>query len=143
MKSNSGLQASSKWASIDAETESRSDWNTKMGAIDLGFALRRLSELAHIRSRRSGFWDGGPDNLSVAAKIALIHSELSEALEGIREGNPASTKIPEFSLLEEELADAIIRICDLAGHLDLRIGEAIKAKMEYNSTRPRMHGKRF
>ena len=47
--------------------------------------------------------------------IALIHAELSEALEGLRHGNPPSEHIPEFTALEEELADVVIRCMDYAG----------------------------
>jgi len=75
-----------------------------------------------------------------AVKIALMHSELSEALEAVRTGNPKSEKIPEFSLLEEELADVVLRIMNFGGQLGLRISEAIVAKDEYNDNRPYKHG---
>ena len=73
-------------------------------------------------------------------QIALMHSELSEALEAIRLGNPQSEKIPEFTLLEEELADVVLRIMNFGGQLGLRISEAIVAKDEYNDNRPFKHG---
>lgn len=73
-------------------------------------------------------------------KIALMHSELSEALEAIRKGNPQSEKIPEFTELEEELADVVLRIMNFGCQLNLRIAEAIIAKDEYNTNRPYKHG---
>jgi NTP pyrophosphatase (non-canonical NTP hydrolase) len=74
----------------------------------------------------------------------LIHAELSEALEEMREEVPAmSGKIPAFSTIEEEMADTVIRILDLAGTKGLRLGQAILAKMAYNVTRPYKHGKKF
>lgn len=73
-------------------------------------------------------------------QIALMHSELSEALEWLRHGNKPSDHIPEFSGLEEELADVIIRIMDYSGAKKLRIAEAIIAKMEYNQSRDYKHG---
>jgi len=73
-------------------------------------------------------------------KIALMHSELSEALEAVRVGDPKSEKIPDFTLLEEELADVVLRIMNFGGQLGLRIAEAIVAKDEYNSKRPYKHG---
>lgn len=78
-------------------------------------------------------------------EIALIHSELTEALEAYRSGNPPSEKIGDagFSQAEEEFADAIIRILDFAGGHDLDIGGAIFAKLEYNATRPHKHGRKF
>ena len=72
--------------------------------------------------------------------IALIHSEISECLEYLRHGNPASDHVPEISGAEEELADAIIRIMDLAYNKKWNIPRALFLKMEYNKTRPYRHG---
>jgi NTP pyrophosphatase (non-canonical NTP hydrolase) len=90
-------------------------------------------------SRDKGFWES--DN--PGEKIALMHSELSEALEAIRKGNPESKKIPGFTHSEEELADCVIRIMDFAGYFGLDLAEAIIAKIEHNASRPHKHGKKF
>lgn len=76
--------------------------------------------------------------------IALMHSELSEALEAIRHGDPASDHIPEFKGSEEELADVVIRIIGFCGKYKLRLAEAIVAKMEFNHKRDwASEGKKF
>ena len=71
----------------------------------------------------------------VAEKLALIHSEVSEAMEGHRKGL-MDDKLPDRPMVEVELADAVIRICDLAGALGLDLGGAIASKLAYNLTRP-------
>lgn len=73
-------------------------------------------------------------------RIALIHSEVSEALESMRHGYSPDDKIPEYNGVEAELADAIIRIFDMAEAHNLKVIEAMFAKMEYNKTRPYKHG---
>ena len=70
----------------------------------------------------------------VAEKLCLIHSEISEAMEGHRKGLQ-DEKLPEFPAITVELADACIRIFDLAGALCLDLGPALAAKMAYNATR--------
>lgn len=72
--------------------------------------------------------------------IALAHGELSECLEYIRNGNPPSDHIPEFTGAEEELADTVIRCMNHAVERGYRLGEAIVAKMRFNTTRPIKHG---
>lgn len=90
----------------------------------------------------------------IASKLALIHSEVSEALEALREGNHAAV-LGSNSLIEteeddhpgkpygfmSELADIVIRVGDLAGIVGGDLEAALELKMEYNETRPFKHGK--
>ena len=96
-----------------------------------------LQREVHRNARDKGFWD---NPISDGERIALMHSELSEMLEGIRMGNPPDDKIPQFSSAEAELADVIIRAMDMAQGRHYRLAEAILAKMAMNRTREPMHG---
>jgi NTP pyrophosphatase (non-canonical NTP hydrolase) len=101
--------------------------------------LRLYSQHINMFMQQQGFW-GGVQN--TGEKIALMHSELSEALEADRKNLP-SDKLPDFSGVEEELADTMIRILDFSAANNLRLMEAIHAKMLFNLTRPYKHGKRY
>lgn len=106
-------------------------------------AVRTLdffAKLCYTASLAKGFWSELPRNKG--EMIALMHSELSEMLEGVRKPGPDS-HIPEFTSEEVELADLLIRAFDYAGGFNLRIGNALEAKLVFNSTRPYKHNKAF
>ena len=71
----------------------------------------------------------------VAEKLCLIHSEVSEAVEASRK-NLMDDKLTHRKGVEVELADAVIRILDLAGALELDLDGAITEKLIFNLTRP-------
>jgi hypothetical protein len=78
-------------------------------------------------------------NLNDAEQIALIHSELSEALEGLRK-DLNDDKLTHRKMVEVELADAVIRIMNYAKARNLDVAGAIIEKSQYNATRPYRHG---
>ena len=84
-----------------------------------------------VREARSGTKLG---KLLISQKLCLIHSEVSEAMEGARK-DLDDDKLPRRKMLEVELADAAIRIFDLAGALGFDLGCAIAEKMAYNAQR--------
>jgi len=118
---------------------------TELPDCDAGYietGMNTLTRYAHACAVEKGFYpaDCPPQ---IGACIALIHSELSEALEAARNGNPISDSIWPYTNLAEELADAVIRIADLAEYCEVNLGGAILAKLDYNKTRPQKHGKEF
>ena len=102
-------------------------------------AFNEMMNVVHQMAVDKGWWDECRND---GEAIALIHSELSEGLEALRAG-ARSDKIAGFDGIEEELADVIIRIMDIAAGRDWRVAEALVWKVDYNSSRERRHGKRF
>lgn len=123
--------------------------------------ITNLVEQAHANATKHGFWEPAPE---FGTAIALIHAELSEALEEMRAGNKirpgdpvplkyysgggyvatAPTKCcvkPEG--IAVELADAVIWIADLCGHMGINLEAVITEKLAYNEGRPYKNGKQF
>lgn len=118
-------------------------------------AGRTLVEICHTASANAGWWFDNPSGIDlkqiilqprnnlerrfgkalVAEKLCLTHSEVSEGMEGHRK-DKMDDKLPSRKMLEVELADAVIRICDLAGALGLDLGGAIHEKLAFNAVRP-------
>lgn len=101
-------------------------WTNAAAGIDLT-ALVRGENFCHTDKLLAG--------ALVAQKLCLVHSEISEAMEGHRKGL-MDDKLPHRSMIEVELADAVIRIADLAGAMGLDLGGAIAEKMAFNAVRP-------
>jgi NTP pyrophosphatase (non-canonical NTP hydrolase) len=116
-----------------------------------GLSINVMAKAAHLNSYDHGFWEirdylrKDPrwpeiEPLWRMSRIALMHSEASEAVEGIRKPQP-DDHCPELPMEEAELADIVIRVGDYAAGHSIDLERAIKVKMAYNATRPHKHGK--
>ena len=100
--------------------------------------LHEAQKLIHAWNRHVGWWDNVETEEDAEAlvpeKLCLIHSEISEAMEAHRKGL-MDDKLKHRPGIEVELADAIIRILDLGGALNLDIPGAVVEKFSYNRSR--------
>ena len=113
--------------------------------------INKLVNEIHDNNVKSGWWTNLETGESLTSKqgetpkrnipemLCLIHSEISEAMEGYRK-NLMDDKLPHRSMLEVELADAVIRIMDFSQGKNLDVDGAIAEKLNYNKTRPYLHG---
>ena len=114
--------------------------------------IKELQEKSHKIAVEKGFWGNVAKELGVDSSLKerrnlgellmLIVSELGEALEALRKGKRQDGKWTKDSF-EDELADAMIRIGDLAESEGIDLEWQIEKKMEYNKSRPEKHGKKF
>lgn len=112
---------------------------------DVQVKISEMVETAHATAVSKGWWD---EERSPAEALALIHSEVSEALECLRVGEVADRwhedgedmYAPKPAGFVTELADVLIRIGDLCGRHGLDLEAAVVEKMRYNMTRGHRHG---
>lgn len=103
-------------------------------------ATNVLIDVCHDQAKKAGWWNDihtGEDlrgKRNVGEMLCLVHSEISEAMEGHRKGL-MDTHLPHRPMFEVELADALIRIFDIAGAMNLDLSGALVEKLEYNETR--------
>lgn len=133
--------------------------------------IKELVKKAHKMAKEKGFWEEEKRNIPEA--LLLIISEVSETTEALRKDQFAPSHVvkdlyhdlelaigdDEFNFnpgqwketfekevkntFEDEIADTMIRLADLAGGLGIDLEKHIKLKMHYNSTRGHKHGKKF
>tara|TARA_R110002020_G_scaffold62613_1_gene167337 strand:+ start:10299 stop:10670 length:372 start_codon:yes stop_codon:yes gene_type:complete len=99
--------------------------------------LNVMAGKIYASNKQRGWWGDG-DNVDphvIGTKMCLIHSEVSEMMEGFRKGLP-DDKLPHRPMAEVEAADVIIRLLDLAGSQGWDLDGAVREKLEFNSVRP-------
>lgn len=124
--------------------------------------MNELINTAHTAAKEKGFWDkpsGHEVELSfITQKIMLIVSELSEAVEALRDEKFTNNEVRTQMVIkfdtnvfkehikntfEDEIADTFIRLLDLCGYMNIDIDTHIALKMKYNKSRGYKHNRKF
>ncbi len=121
-------------------------------------SLQEYCEGAYMNALEKGFYEKPG---SVAERLMLMVSEISEALEADRNDRHLEIDCGQILLekddvefkasyetlvkgsFEEEISDLMIRIFDFCGHSEIDLEKHVKMKMRYNSLRPKKHGKKY
>lgn len=114
---------------------------------DDGWSIKRWQEKVHDLAVSKGWHersllDGDPKTQAerVVAQLALIVTEVAEAIECLRDGTHDDVGKAGISKLQEEIADIVIRSMDLASAIGFDLQSAIKAKHKFNERRELRHG---
>ena len=122
--------------------------------------INETMKLVHENAKAKGFFE---KEKNIGEMLALIHSEVSEALEADRNNSYVETRVTVSDIanekddwqfntwyknlikgtFEEEMADIVIRVMDMCAFKGIDLESNIKAKMRYNSTREKYHGKKY
>jgi len=140
-------------------TEEREVFNRVLKKRIMEKSINEIAKEIYQNAKDKGFHDDHPKN--IGEMLMLIVSEVSEALEADRKAQFTDINMnvvngwvgnEDFKLsfkdnvkdtFEDELADVMIRVMDLASYKDIDLEAHIKAKMRYNSLREQKHGKRY
>lgn len=123
------------------DTDLNSEWGySGLKPMVMETAINALTEYIHRQNVEVGWWNDINTREDLHGKrnigelLMLVVSELSEALDGDRKNNQDKhlTNYPAFSV---ELSDAVIRIFDIAGSMNIPLGTIIFEKLAYNRTR--------
>lgn len=125
--------------------------------------INELVKTAHDNAVAKGFYQEGQKK-ELGTLLMLVVSELGECLEADRHGKWAKSDEAWYILdsksetqkyknkwfekeikdsVQDEIADAFIRLADMCGYYNIDIDSQIRAKMNYNATREKLHGKKY
>lgn len=113
-----------------------------MSDEDFVRSYRRVAKKVHRLMKSQGFWRSAKRQ-DICKRLAHAHSELSEAFECLRSGNPPDKDISDMSGVEVQLADVLGILMDMEIGCGFDISKALLKKMEFNKTRGYLHGRKF